>query len=127
MKTSLYILAGVLALAGCKNDKSVPESEQEELADNGPVTVETTVGPLELPAPFASESVTKESKIVAWPSGTTPTAAEGFKVERFADSLKHPRWTYVAPNNDIFVAESNTLKTAPTALLYCVIPTAMVK
>ncbi|MEC8884834.1 MAG: sorbosone dehydrogenase family protein, partial [Bacteroidota bacterium] len=73
MKTSLYILAGVLALAGCKNDKSVPESEQEELADNGPVTVETTVGPLELPAPFASESVTKESKIVAWPSGTTPT------------------------------------------------------
>ena len=112
MKIYLYILAGLVLFTGCKNDKSVSEDKQEELADNGPVTVETTVGPLELPAPFASESVTKESKVVAWPAGKTPVAAEGFKVERFADSLKHPRWTYVAPNNDIFVAESNTRDSA---------------
>jgi len=112
MKTYLYILAGLVLFTGCKNDKSVSEDKQEELADNGPVTVETTVGPLELPAPFASESVTKQSKVIEWPAGTTPVAAEGFKVERFADSLKHPRWTYVAPNNDIFVAESNTRDSA---------------
>ncbi len=28
---------------------------------------------------------------------------------RFAEGLSHPRWIYVAPNGDVFVAESNTI------------------
>ncbi|MAU70468.1 MAG: L-sorbosone dehydrogenase, partial [Pseudozobellia sp.] len=112
MRKLVYSLALMTAFTACKNNKSVSEETKEELADNGGVTVETTVGPLELPAPFASESVTKESKVVAWPQGKTPVAPEGFTVTRFADELQHPRWTYVAPNNDIFVAESNTRNSA---------------
>ena len=112
MKTYLYTFTVLLALTACKNEKSVSEETKEAVADTGSVTVETTVGPLELPAPFASESVTKQSKVIAWPEGKTPVAPEGFKVERFADELQHPRWTYVGPNNDIFVAESNTRNSA---------------
>jgi len=112
MSKLFYTLALAVAFTACKNEKSVSEETKEDLADNGSVTVETTVGPLELPAPFASESVTKESKVVAWPDGKTPVAPEGFTVTRFADELQHPRWTYVAPNNDIFVAESNTRNSA---------------
>lgn len=112
MRKLFYTLALAVAFTACKNDKKVSEETKEDLADNGSVTVETTVGPLELPAPFASESVTKESKVVAWPEGKTPVAPEGFTVTRFADELQHPRWTYVAPNNDIFVAESNTRNSA---------------
>ncbi|MCC4214339.1 PQQ-dependent sugar dehydrogenase [Leeuwenhoekiella parthenopeia] len=112
MNKLFYTLALAVAFTACKNDKKVSEETKEDLADNGSVTVETTVGPLELPAPFASESVTKESKVVAWPEGKTPVAPEGFTVTRFADELQHPRWTYVAPNNDIFVAESNTRNSA---------------
>jgi glucose/arabinose dehydrogenase len=41
-----------------------------------------------------------------------PVAPEGFKVSKFADKLKNPRWTYIAPNGDIFVAESATKKSA---------------
>ncbi len=112
MKKIACSLAVILAFTACKNEKSVSEETKEELADNGSVTVETTVGPLELPAPFASESVTKNSKVIDWPEGKTPVAPEGFTVTHLADELQHPRWTYVAPNNDIFVAESDTRNSA---------------
>tara|TARA_R110002020_G_scaffold387546_1_gene598236 strand:+ start:40214 stop:41281 length:1068 start_codon:yes stop_codon:yes gene_type:complete len=47
----------------------------------------------------------------------TPQAPEGFTVTRFADNLEHPRWTYIAPNNDIFVAEANTSNSADRVTL----------
>ena len=112
MKTYLYAAFSLLMLSACKNEKSVSDAEKEELADNGITTVQTAVGPLDLVAPFSSESQVKESKVVGWENGKTPIAPEGFVVTRFADSLEHPRWTYVAPNNDIFVAEANTKNSA---------------
>jgi glucose/arabinose dehydrogenase len=42
-----------------------------------------------------------------WPSGQTPTPAEGFQVRSIAAGLDHPRWIYVLPNDDILIAESN--------------------
>lgn len=41
-----------------------------------------------------------------WIDGHTPTAAPGLKVNAFAANLKHPRWIYVLPNNDVLVAEA---------------------
>ncbi|MGB6151600.1 MAG: sorbosone dehydrogenase family protein [Pricia sp.] len=112
MKKVLYILMFSGAIFGCKDEKSVSEETKEDLADNGLTTVETAIGPMELVAPFSSESVTKNSEVIGWPDDKTPVAPEGFTVTRFADELEHPRWTYVAPNNDIFVAESNTKNSA---------------
>ncbi|MCM4155924.1 sorbosone dehydrogenase family protein [Gramella sp. AN32] len=80
---------------------------KQELAKAKPDVVETSIGKLELPAPFSSESVNNPSKLVEWPEGKKPQAPAGFKVEIFADSLQHPRRTYIASNNDIFVVESN--------------------
>lgn len=42
-----------------------------------------------------------------WPEGATPTASQGFTVNRFAGGLDHPRWLHVLPNGDVLVAESN--------------------
>ena len=42
-----------------------------------------------------------------WPSGATPVAAPGTKVNAFAAALDHPRWLYVLPNGDVLVAETN--------------------
>ncbi len=112
MKKVLYLLAFSVSIIGCKNEKSVSENTKDDLADNGITTVETAVGPLELVAPFSSESVTKTSDVIGWPEDKTPIAPDGFTVTRFADELEHPRWTYIAPNNDIFVAESNTKNSA---------------
>lgn len=106
---SLTLIA-LTVLAGCKS--KVSEEEKEIIAAEGGDRVETAVGTLELAAPYASESVQKVSKIIPWPEGKTPIAPEGFKVTRFADSLEHPRWTYVAPNGDYFVSEANTKNSA---------------
>lgn len=113
MKTAKRIaltLTAVLILAGCKS--KVSEEEKEVLAAEGGDRVETAVGMLELAAPYATESVQKVSKIIPWPEGKTPVAPEGFQVTRFADSLEHPRWTYLAPNGDYFVSEANTRNSA---------------
>ncbi|MEH6406563.1 MAG: sorbosone dehydrogenase family protein [Leeuwenhoekiella sp.] len=110
MKKILSLLIIAVTFASC-NDK-VTKEEKKEIADNGSTTVETAIGPLELAAPYASESVNNNSKVIGWPEGKMPKAPEGFTVTRLADSLEHPRWTYIAPNNDIFVAESNTRDSA---------------
>ena len=90
--------------------ENLSEDKKNELAQSGPDIVKTTVGELKLPAPFSTESVSKESKLVEWPEGEMPKAPAGFKVTKFAESLEHPRRTYVAPNNDIFVVESDDAK-----------------
>jgi len=64
---------------------------------------------LELPAPYATRSVSNNAKVIGWPEGKTPVAPQGFTVTKFADSLDNPRWLYVAPNGDIFAALANTV------------------
>src|SRR3977135_4301391 len=41
-----------------------------------------------------------------WTDGQMPVAAPGLKVNAFATGLKHPRWIYVLPNDDVLVAEA---------------------
>jgi len=41
-----------------------------------------------------------------WIEDQKPTAAEGLTVNAFARDLKHPRWIYTLPNNDVLVAEA---------------------
>lgn len=86
--------------------------EKKQPVKNSTTVVKTAIGDLELPAPYATESARKISRMKEWPEGITPKAPEGFVVTKFADGLKNPRWTYIAPNNDIFVVESNTFKSA---------------
>jgi len=60
----------------------------------------------DLPAPGASRSVANPSRVVARPEGALPKAPEGFAVSLFASDLNQPRVVRVAPNGDVFVAES---------------------
>lgn len=108
MKKVIHILSTVsfLFLASCNGQ--VKKETKEKLAKQPSVVVKTAVGDLTLPPPYATESVTKRSSMLEWPEGMTPKAPEGFTVTKFADKLENPRWTYIAPNNDIFVVESNT-------------------
>lgn len=67
----------------------------------------TEVGQVKLPAPDTTHDAEKHSEVIGWSDGRTPKAPTGFTVTKFADDLKHPRNIYVAPNHDIFVAESD--------------------
>lgn len=84
------------------------KQEKETLSKQPSIVVKTAIGDLTLPAPYATESKTKNSKVIGWPEGKTPKAPEGFTVTKFADGFDNPRWSYIGPNNDIFVVESGT-------------------
>ncbi|PBJ13951.1 sorbosone dehydrogenase family protein [Flavobacterium sp. ACN6] len=108
MKTSLSLFSiSLLALMTSCNGQ-VKKEEKEALAKQPNTTVKTAIGDLTLPPPYATESKTKNSKVIGWPAGITPKAPAGFTVTKFADGFENPRWTYIAPNQDIFVVESGT-------------------
>lgn len=108
MKTTAQIFSiSLLAIITACNGQ-VKKEEKEALAKQPNIIVKTAIGDLTLPPPYATESKTNNSKVLGWPEGKTPIAPEGFTVTKFADGFENPRWTYIAPNNDIFVVESGT-------------------
>jgi glucose/arabinose dehydrogenase len=59
-----------------------------------------------LPAPYASPSVGNAVKVVRPPAGAKLDVPAGFEVKEFASGLAGPRLLRVAPNGDLFVAET---------------------
>src|SRR5579859_6211393 len=59
-----------------------------------------------LPKPFATRSAGNGPQEVKRPDGFLPTVPSGFRVNVYAENFKTPRWLIVAPNGDLFVAES---------------------
>lgn len=108
MKTAkqLFSISLLILMTACNGQ--VKKEEKEALAKQPGNVVKTAVGEITLPPPYATESKSKYSKVIGWPEGKTPTAPKGFTVTKFADGFENPRWTYIAPNNDIFVVESGT-------------------
>jgi len=60
----------------------------------------------QLPAPYATKSAGNAPHGEAPPPGFLPTVPKGFKVNVFASDFKRPRWMAVAPNGDIFLADT---------------------
>ena len=60
----------------------------------------------DLPAPFATPSAGNSPEVVERPEGATPHGPPGFQVTLFAKELRGPRLLRVAPNGDLFVAET---------------------
>ena len=105
------LLAGLGLLAACGGPS---KQEKQEAAVATPAKTVTTPAAtaLNLPAPYATESVSNRVKVVGWPAGKTPTAPAGFTVAEYASKMDSPRWMYVAPNGDVLVAESTTVPTS---------------
>jgi glucose/arabinose dehydrogenase len=64
------------------------------------------ITPADLPAPFATRSTANMSQREARSEAEIPKAPLGFSVDLFATGLNMPRVLRVAPNGDIFVAET---------------------
>jgi glucose/arabinose dehydrogenase len=60
-----------------------------------------------LPPPFSTKSATNAPEESTPPKGFLPTVPAGFKVNIFAEQFDEPRWLIVAPNNDIFLADTH--------------------
>ncbi|MBB1284563.1 sorbosone dehydrogenase family protein [Flavisolibacter sp. BT320] len=103
-RITLLSFAAYIISTGCG-----PGAEEKKEQNKGKdATVATATQTVDLPAPYATESVRNFSNVIGWAAGQTPKAPEGFTVTAFADNLENPRWIYITPNGDILVAESNT-------------------
>jgi glucose/arabinose dehydrogenase len=68
--------------------------------------VRRLITPADLPAPYATPSTANMSQRAARTDAEIPKAPLGFTVDLFASGLNTPRVIRVAPNGDIFVAET---------------------
>jgi glucose/arabinose dehydrogenase len=89
------ILTGELAFGGWRSDS--PGVRRLITADD-------------LPRPFATRSAGPGPGLRARPAGVVPQVPPGFTVNLFADDLAGPRTLTIAPNGDVFVAESRTMR-----------------
>jgi glucose/arabinose dehydrogenase len=108
--SKLYLLAA--AFAGVGIDHTIAQS--------GPLTGAAAFGdwradrpglsrlikPEDLPPPGATPSAANVSHVVPRPAAAIPQVPAGFKIELFAEGLSGPRIMRVAPNGDIFIAET---------------------
>jgi glucose/arabinose dehydrogenase len=67
--------------------------------------VRRQITPADLPAPYATKGVPNMSTMVPVPEGALPQVPVGFTVAPFSQ-LKRPRVIRVAPNGDIFIAQT---------------------
>ena len=104
---AIFLISNGIVAFGQAADTKLSKERKQKLAQQAPDYVETQIGRIELPSPYSSEPTANVSKLIPWPENLKPQAPAGFKVTKFAGDLEHPRISYVAPNNDVFVAETN--------------------
>lgn len=63
--------------------------------------------PADMPKPYATSPVANTADVQPAASGALPKVPPGFTVTRYAGGLDQPRLLRVAPNGDVFVAETN--------------------
>ncbi|MBC7796123.1 MAG: sorbosone dehydrogenase family protein, partial [Pyrinomonadaceae bacterium] len=60
----------------------------------------------DLPKPYESESASRSSSLVPQPKNAELKMPNGFRINQFAENFSQPRVMALAPNGDVFVADS---------------------
>jgi glucose/arabinose dehydrogenase len=100
---SIAILAatGVFAADSLKKGKAAFGSWKDDKPG-----VTRLISPDDLQAPDESKSADNSAEPITMPEGAKPLLPEGFSAELVASGIESPRTIRVAPNGDIFVADS---------------------
>jgi glucose/arabinose dehydrogenase len=108
------LVAGLALLAGRAAAADGPDADAAAAPPGSPFSDYRSeapghghrIGIEDLPPPFATRSSSNGPRIVARPEGVWPQVPPGFRVNQYAEHLGGPRVIRVAPNGDVFVAES---------------------
>ncbi len=102
--STLKQLAQVSSTANTASGAS-PETDPGDWRHAAP-GVEHHLTVADLPAPYKTTSSGNSPRVVTQPANASLSVPAGFKVQLFATGLSDPRIVRVAPNGDIFVAET---------------------
>jgi glucose/arabinose dehydrogenase len=108
-KRAGYVLALLWAVTGSAMAQSGSIEGQSAFGDwraDQPGTIRHITA-ADLPGPGATASASNSSRVVPRPHAAMPKVPDGFKIELFAEGLDEPRVLKVAPNGDIFVAQTS--------------------
>ena len=107
MRLGFLVLAGLVGAGAALADEAVRTGAAAfgDWRSDAP-GVRRLITPAALPAPFATRSAANMSQRAARTSADIPKAPAGFTVDLFASGLNMPRVIRIAPNGDIFVAET---------------------
>ncbi|HYM00251.1 MAG TPA: sorbosone dehydrogenase family protein [Blastocatellia bacterium] len=96
----IFILFACAHTASKSSTGGLPTSSDNALEHH-------VVTPQSLPEPFATGSATNPSRVIARPEGAQLNTRPGFKISTYAEGgFKEPRWMALAPNGDVFLADS---------------------
>ena len=99
MRNSIFALS-FLSLLGCTTTTNMAPTTESEFGSS-PSLVE--------PDPQLIPTA-KIAKAIGFDDGIVPRAADGWRIQAFAQNLQHPRWLLDLPNGDILVAETDAPK-----------------
>jgi len=127
MRTSTILISSSMALAlltpvyvpePARADEGVPAGADavdgpDGEAENDAPGMRHHIRPEDLPAPVntgdpEAPDFEQQPTIVPRPAGVMPAVPDGFAVEEFATGFNQPRVMRIAPNGDIFLAESGS-------------------
>ncbi len=94
-KQTLIAMALTALLAGCDSGAQLDPQKQTGSNPELPEAKNFFMPPMQVP------------EGVPWKQGEMPKVAQGLKIEKIAENLKHPRQVLTLPNGDVLVAESN--------------------
>jgi glucose/arabinose dehydrogenase len=102
---ALLLLNACIAPAIAQSERLVGNAAFGDWRADKPGVVRL-IKPEDLPKPGATPSTANSSRVVPRPPSARPQVPAGFRIELFAEGLSGPRQMRVAPNGDIFVAET---------------------
>jgi glucose/arabinose dehydrogenase len=103
--TSFHVAFFVLASLACAQSASKNSPSDQSAAKPAPTHYNITLA--DLPPPEVQKGPANFSRVIPRPEGASLTLPSGFEASVFAEgNLERPRWLALAPNGDVFVAES---------------------
>lgn len=109
ISASIAIAVSAAVCAQAPTPTSIPAFVPPKLPEivNVDKAATYSVDPAKLPSPFHTESARRSSKVIPQPENAKLTVPKGFTVSVFAEGgFSYPRWMALAPNGDVFVADS---------------------
>src|SRR5207253_5405364 len=103
----LFLLLSVCVLTSCtQGTQKAPAPTNSQNSSTAPTLKHYDIKVADLPSPEVQQGPQNFSKIISRPLGAELARPAGFSISEYAADLKKPRWMQIAPNGDVFVAES---------------------